>query len=165
MSTRKVVVIGGVAAGPKTASKVARLDPQAEVTVIEKGEFLSYAGCGLPYYISGVVKDQKELMSTQVGVVRDAAFFQKVKNVRVLNRTMATEVDRVGKRVRIHNHDSDEQDWLSYDKLMPAYNAVEPGTARRVKWRSQTDITPSAGPETRPTHRGSRRHGNARQTD
>lgn len=69
--TRRVVVIGGVAAGPKVASKVVRLEPEAEVTVVEKGEFLSYAGCGLPYYISGVVEEQKELMCTPVGVVRD----------------------------------------------------------------------------------------------
>ena len=47
----RVVVVGGVAAGPKAASKVVRLDPTAEVTVVEKGEFLSYAGCGLPYYV------------------------------------------------------------------------------------------------------------------
>ncbi|MCK5082633.1 MAG: pyridine nucleotide-disulfide oxidoreductase, partial [Candidatus Omnitrophica bacterium] len=66
-----IVVIGGVAAGPKVGSRVHRLDPEAQVTLVEKGEFLSYAGCGLPYYVSGVVKDQKELMSTPIGVVRD----------------------------------------------------------------------------------------------
>ena len=67
-NTFKVVIVGGVAAGPKVASKVVRLNPNADVTVVEKGQFLSYAGCGLPYYVSGVVKDQKELMSTPVGV-------------------------------------------------------------------------------------------------
>ena len=72
----KVVVIGGVAAGPKTAAKIMRLNPQAEVTLLEKGKFISFAGCGLPYYVSGAVKTQKELMSTPVGVLRDAAFFQ-----------------------------------------------------------------------------------------
>lgn len=60
----RVVIIGGVAAGPKVASKVIRLCQDAEVTVVERGELLSYAGCGLPYYISGAVKEQKELMST-----------------------------------------------------------------------------------------------------
>ena len=72
----KVVIVGGVAAGPKTASKVIRLVPDAEVTVVEKGKLLSYAGCGLPYYVSGVVKEQKELLSTPVGVVRDPVFFR-----------------------------------------------------------------------------------------
>jgi len=58
----KVIVIGGVAAGPKAAAKIMRLDPQAEVTILEKGKFISYAGCGLPYYVSGLVKEQKDLM-------------------------------------------------------------------------------------------------------
>ncbi|MFC1737143.1 FAD-dependent oxidoreductase [Candidatus Hydrogenedentota bacterium] len=123
MSKRRVVVIGGVAAGPKVASKVVRLDPEAEVTIIEKGEFLSYAGCGLPYYVSGVVKEQKELMSTPVGVVRDSVFFQKVKNVHVLNHTEATEVDQKGKRVRVRNHENDDETWVEYDKLMLATGA------------------------------------------
>ena len=96
----KVVIIGGVAAGPKTAAKIVRQNPEAQVTVLEKGKFLSFAGCGLPYYVSGVVKEQKALMSTPIGVVRDAAFFQKVKNVKVLTETEALEIDRAGKRVR-----------------------------------------------------------------
>lgn len=118
----RVVVVGGVAAGPKTASKIVRLRPDADVTVIEKGEFLSYAGCGLPYYLSGVVEDQRELMSTPVGVVRDPVFFQKVKNVHVLNHTEALEIDRASKRVRARAADAGEQ-WLPYDKLVLATGA------------------------------------------
>ena len=76
----KVVIIGGVAAGPKAASKIIRMKPDTEVTIIEKGVFLSYAGCGLPYYVSGEIKEQKELMETPAGVLRDAAFFLNVKN-------------------------------------------------------------------------------------
>ena len=52
--------------------------PEADVTIVEKGEFLSYAGCGLPYYVSGAVKEQRELMCTPVGAVRDSIFFRKV---------------------------------------------------------------------------------------
>lgn len=114
----KVVVIGGVAAGPKVAAKIMRLDPAAEVTVLEKGRFLSYAGCGLPYYVSGAVKEQKELMSTPIGVVRDAAFFQKVKNVKVLNETEALEIDRDQKRVRARRNSESADFWLPYDKLV-----------------------------------------------
>ena len=99
----KVVVIGGVAAGPKIASKIIRNCPEAEVTIVEKGEFLSYAGCGLPYYISGEVKEQKELMATAVGTVRDSVFFQNVKNVKVLNYTTATKIDRKNKKVIVKN--------------------------------------------------------------
>ncbi|MCD6288804.1 MAG: FAD-dependent oxidoreductase [Candidatus Hydrogenedentes bacterium] len=119
----KVVVIGGVAAGPKIASKVIRLNPDADVTIIEKGSFLSYAGCGLPYYISGVVKEQKELMCTPIGVMRDPMFFQNVKNVRVLNRTEAIEIDLAGKRVLCKNGASPEPTWIDYEILALATGA------------------------------------------
>lgn len=119
----KVIVIGGVAAGPKTAAKIMRLNPEAEVTLLEKGKFLSYAGCGLPYYVSGEVKEEKDLMSTPIGVVRDAGFFQKVKNVKVLNETEALEIDRVKKRVRARRNGEASDLWLDYDKLVLATGA------------------------------------------
>ena len=120
----KVVIVGGVAAGPKAAARIVRLDPKAEVTIIEKGEFLSYAGCGLPYHVSDVVVEQAELMSTPVGVVRDAAFFQKVKNIRAMNHTEATEIDRSERRVRIRKVTDGKQSWLDYDKLVLATGAA-----------------------------------------
>src|ERR1035437_7579757 len=119
----KVIVIGGVAAGPKAAAKIMRLNPEAEVTLLEKGKFISYAGCGLPYYVSGVVKEQKDLMSTPIGVVRDAGFFQKVKNVKVLTETEALEIDRGGKRVRARHAGEAGDFWLAYDKLVLATGA------------------------------------------
>ncbi|MCK4602768.1 MAG: FAD-dependent oxidoreductase, partial [Phycisphaerae bacterium] len=118
----KVVIVGGVAAGPKVASRIIRLMSEADVTIIEKGEFLSYAGCGLPYYISGVVKEQVELMCTPVGVVRDAVFFQKVKNVHVMNYTEAMEINRNDKRLRIQTAEGSES-WIDYDKLVLATGA------------------------------------------
>jgi len=120
----KVVVVGGVAAGPKAAARIVRLDPNAKVTILEKGEFLSYAGCGLPYHVSDVVAEQTELMSTPVGVVRDAAFFQKVKNIRAMNHTEVTEIDRTERRVRIRNLTDGKQSWLDYDKLVLATGAT-----------------------------------------
>jgi NADPH-dependent 2,4-dienoyl-CoA reductase/sulfur reductase-like enzyme/rhodanese-related sulfurtransferase len=114
---RKVVIIGGVAAGPKVASKIIRLEPDAEVTVVDKGRVLSYAGCGLPYYVSGVVKDEKELFSTAAGAVRDPVFFQKVKNVKVHNSTEALEIDRAGRRVRVKSLIDGHEEWLPYDQL------------------------------------------------
>ncbi|MDX9866413.1 MAG: FAD-dependent oxidoreductase [Kiritimatiellia bacterium] len=115
----RIVVIGGVAAGPKAASRLIRLNPDAEVTIIEKGSLLSYAGCGLPYYVSGVVKEQKELMSTPAGVVRDPVFFSKVKNVHVRNATVALRIDREKKRVGVAPVGGAEPtEWLAYDKLL-----------------------------------------------
>jgi NADPH-dependent 2,4-dienoyl-CoA reductase/sulfur reductase-like enzyme/rhodanese-related sulfurtransferase len=119
----KVLIIGGVAAGPKAAAKVIRLNPQAEVTILEKGRFISYAGCGLPYYVSGVVKEQKDLMSTPIGVIRDPAFFQKVKGVKVLTETEALEIDRIQKRVRVRRNGEPNDVWLDYDKLLLATGA------------------------------------------
>jgi NADPH-dependent 2,4-dienoyl-CoA reductase/sulfur reductase-like enzyme/rhodanese-related sulfurtransferase len=118
----KVVIIGGVAAGPKVASRIIRLRPDADVTIVEKGKLLSYAGCGLPYYVSGVVQEQAELMSTPVGVVRDPVFFHKVKNVHVMNQTEAIHVDRQGKRVQVREM-SGQESWLDYDKLVFATGA------------------------------------------
>ena len=119
----KVVVIGGVAAGPKAAAKIIRLNPEAEVTLLEKGRFISYAGCGLPCYVSGMVKEQKDLMSTPVGVLRDPAFFQKVKGFKVLAETEALEIDRARKRVRARRKGETGDLWLDYDKLVVATGA------------------------------------------
>lgn len=119
----RVVIVGGVAAGPKVAAKVNRLRPDAEVTIVERGDLLSYAGCGLPYYVSGAVTDQKQLLSTPLGVVRDSVFFQSIKNVRTLNRTEAVEIDRAARRVRVRRLEDGTERWLPYDKLVLATGA------------------------------------------
>jgi NADPH-dependent 2,4-dienoyl-CoA reductase/sulfur reductase-like enzyme/rhodanese-related sulfurtransferase len=119
----KVVIIGGVAAGPKAASKIIRMNPDADITIIEKGLFLSYAGCGLPYYVSGEVKSQKQLMETSAGIVRDVEYFLNVKNLKVQNHTEALEIDRPGKRVRVKKLATGEESWLPYDKLVLATGA------------------------------------------
>ena len=120
----RVVIVGGVAAGPKVAAKIMRLRPDADVTVVEKGKLLSYAGCGLPYYVSGVVKEQKELMCTAVGTVRDPVFFHNVKNFRALNQTEALAIDRPNKRVRVRSVLDGDDKWLEYDKLVLATGAT-----------------------------------------
>ena len=115
-----VVIIGGVAAGPKAAAKIIRLKPDADVTVIEQDTFMSYAGCGLPYYVSGLVRNQRGLISSPAGVVRDPIFFRNVKNVHVMNRHEALQIDRVDKRVEVVNHADGTRHWLPYDKLLLA---------------------------------------------
>ncbi|MHC4885268.1 MAG: FAD-dependent oxidoreductase [Planctomycetota bacterium] len=120
----RVVIIGGVTAGPKAASKVIRLRENAEVTIIERGEFLSYAGCGLPYYISGTVREQGKLMCTPAGVARDSVFFRSQKNVRVRNRTEAVGIDREGRRVQVRDILNGDEEWVPYDALLLATGAV-----------------------------------------
>jgi NADPH-dependent 2,4-dienoyl-CoA reductase/sulfur reductase-like enzyme/rhodanese-related sulfurtransferase len=128
MNAPRIVVVGGVAAGPKAAAKITRLKPDADVTIVEKGVFLSYAGCGLPYYVSGVVTDQADLMSTPAGALRDEVFFLNVKNVHVYNGTVATAIDRGRRRVTVRGLESGEERRLPYDKLILATGAtpVEP---------------------------------------
>ena len=68
---KKVLIIGAVALGPKAACRLKRLEPSAQVTMIDQGEIISYGGCGIPYYISGDVSDIKELRTTSFKTVRD----------------------------------------------------------------------------------------------
>jgi NADPH-dependent 2,4-dienoyl-CoA reductase/sulfur reductase-like enzyme/rhodanese-related sulfurtransferase len=120
----RIVVIGGVATGPKAASRARRRDPDAEITILEKGEALSYAGCGTPYYIAGKIRDYKELMMTPAEVVRDTAFFKNVKAIRVCNRTMADRIDRKGKTVEAVNLDTGERQSFPYDQLVLATGSL-----------------------------------------
>ena len=116
----KVLIIGGVAAGAKTASRIKRRDPEADVTIIEKGEFLSYAACGLPFFIEGMFEDYRELTKTPVGVIRDINFFKNVKGVNVLTKTKAEKIDRTNKTVLAINTETGAQQELKYDKLVLA---------------------------------------------
>ena len=116
----KIVVIGANAAGAKAASKAKRINPKADVTLIDRGSFISYGACGIPYYISGTVADVKDLMSTPVGVVRDAGFFKKVKGVTVKTGTEVTGIDREAKVVHLLEMDTAEKTALEYDRLIIA---------------------------------------------
>jgi len=114
----KIVIIGGVAAGPKAAAKCRRLDQKAEITIIEKGYNFSYAGCGMPYYVSGQVSDSSELMETATGQIRGAEYFKNAKAITAMNRTEALSIDRTKKSVRIKNLETEIESNLEYDKLI-----------------------------------------------
>ncbi len=125
---QRIVIVGGVAAGPKAAARARRLSPEAEITIVEKGELISYAGCGLPYYISGMVEERRDLMATPIGVLRDPEFFAKVKRITVRNRTEATAIDRESHELEVRDVQTGEVSRLPYDKLILATGAdpVEP---------------------------------------
>jgi len=116
--SEKILIIGGVAAGPKTACRLKRLRPEAEVTIVDQDSLVSYGGCGIPYYVSGDVSDEKELRSTSFHAVRDPAFFQAAKGVNVITRTRAEAINRGNKTVTVTNLDSGEKRDLPYDKLV-----------------------------------------------
>ncbi len=117
MST-KIVIVGGVAAGPKAACRLKRLKLDWDITVIDQDSLISYGGCGIPYYVCGDVSDEKELRSTSFHMVRDEKFFAEAKGVNVLTRTRAFAIDRQAKTVQVRNLDSGKEYHLSYDKLL-----------------------------------------------
>ena len=123
MTTQKILVIGGSAAGAKAAAKARRLDEFAEITIIQKSPDLSMASCGYPYYVGGVFNDRKQLLCTPAGVVRDPVFFQKAKKITALVETEVTSINRQGKQVLCRNLKTGEEQSLAYDKLIIATGA------------------------------------------
>lgn len=117
---KQIVIIGGVAAGPKAACRVKRLLPDAEVTMIDQDNLISYGGCGIPYYISGDVADEKALRSTSFHMLRDEYFFTKTKGIKTLTSTRALAIDRKNKTVEILDLKTGEKSLLVYDALMLA---------------------------------------------
>ena len=118
--SKKILIIGGVACGPKAAARARRLDPDAEITIIEKGGEISYGACGLPFYLEGEIKDISELTSTPVGVARDVNFFKAVKGVDVKLNSEAVSINRDSKTVTVKNSVSGTTEELDYDKLVIA---------------------------------------------
>jgi NADPH-dependent 2,4-dienoyl-CoA reductase/sulfur reductase-like enzyme/rhodanese-related sulfurtransferase len=117
---KRIVIIGGVAAGPKAACRLKRLMPDAEVTIIDQDNLISYGGCGIPYYVSGDVADEKELRSTSFHMVRDEYFFDKAKGVKTLTSTRALAIDRKNKTVQLEDLKTGKRQDIEYDTLMLA---------------------------------------------
>ena len=111
MSTR-LLIIGGVAGGATAAARARRISEEAEITLVERGPYLSFANCGLPYFISGdIEKRSKLLLQTPEG-------FDSRYRVTALVKTEAVEIDRAGRRVRVVGPEGER--WLGYDKLVLA---------------------------------------------
>ncbi len=110
--TTRLLIIGGVAGGATAAARARRLSGTAEITVLERGPYVSYANCGLPYFISrDIEKRSALLLQTPEGF--DARY-----RVKVEVRTEALEIDRKGKRVRALGPAGER--WIPYDKLILA---------------------------------------------
>ncbi|MCX6004670.1 MAG: FAD-dependent oxidoreductase [Chloroflexi bacterium] len=114
---KNILIIGGGACGPKTAARARRLDPDAQITMIQDELFISYAACGLPYYISGAVAARNALL------VRDALAFKKISNVDVLVKTRVDGIDRAAHRINVTDLSDKRQYTLDYDKLVIATGA------------------------------------------
>lgn len=124
MSAKRIIVIGGSAAGPKAASKARRMDENAEITIIQKASDLSMASCGYPYYIGGFFDDRDQLLCSPAGVVRDSKFFWNAKKITTKVNTEVTVIDRENKRIEFTDLISGEKGTAEYDKLIIATGAT-----------------------------------------
>jgi len=115
---KKIIVIGGSAAGPKAAAKARRLDERADITLVQKGKDLSMASCGYPYYVGGFFDDRNMLLCTPTGVVRDPVYYMNAKNIRARTNTEALAIDRAAKAVRVRDLASGQEETLPYDRLI-----------------------------------------------
>lgn len=119
----KILIVGGVALGPKAASRCKRLMPDAEVTLVDENVYISYGGCGIPYYVSGEVQNLDDLRATPYHTIRDPEFFRAMKGVTVRNQTRALSIDRAAKTLLVKDVVSGKEEKLPYDKLVLATGA------------------------------------------
>lgn len=117
----KVVIVGGVAGGATAAARIRRLDESAEITIFEKSNYISYANCGLPYYIGGEITDREELT-----LQTPESFYSRFR-INVFVRHEVLSIDTAVKTVKVKNRDSGEVFSCNYDKLV-----LSPG-ARPIK--------------------------------
>ena len=113
----KVLIIGGVAAGTKVAAKLKRENYDYDVTIITKSKDISYAGCGLPYYVGKVISEHTQL------IVNTPKSFSKLTGVTVMTEVEVTKVNPTEKTVDALNLKTLEQLKLHYDKLVIASGA------------------------------------------
>ncbi|MBP7765705.1 MAG: FAD-dependent oxidoreductase [Syntrophaceae bacterium] len=121
---RKIMVIGGSAAGPKAAAKARRIDNDAQVVILQKDADLSMASCGYPYYVGGFFNDRNQLLCTPAGAVRNPMFYLNAKDIEARVNTEVTAIDRKNKTLSFRNLASGETGTLPYDKLVIATGAV-----------------------------------------
>ncbi|WP_457575178.1 FAD-dependent oxidoreductase [Desulfomarina sp.] len=121
--SKKVIIVGAVALGPKVACRLRRLDPDAQIILIDRDDLISYGGCGIPYYVGGDVNDIEDLYKTTSHAIRDREFFLNCKGIEVMTRTEVVGIDRKSKVIIVNHLGSGKEEELSYDKLVLATGA------------------------------------------
>jgi NADPH-dependent 2,4-dienoyl-CoA reductase/sulfur reductase-like enzyme len=114
---RRIVIIGGVAGGATAASKARRCCPDAEIDVYDQDEFISYAGCGLPYFIGGYSPNWRKLLARTPGE------FESRQNIRIFLRHRVNSIDPENKRIRVADLEGVSESYIAYDKLVIATGA------------------------------------------
>lgn len=115
---RKIVIVGGVAGGASAAARARRCNENAEILMIEKDEHVSFANCGLPYYIGGEITDRKKLL------VATPEKFETWFNVRVWTNHLVTAIDRTAKTITVLDRKAEITKNVAYDKLILAPGAA-----------------------------------------
>ena len=118
----KVIIIGGVAGGASCAARLRRLDENAEIVMVERGPYVSYANCGLPYHVGGVIPEESELL------VATAATFKALFKVDARVNCEAVAIDAAGKTVDLKDTETGKVTTESYDKLVlsPGAPSIRP---------------------------------------
>ncbi|HRR38654.1 MAG TPA: FAD-dependent oxidoreductase [Rectinema sp.] len=118
----RYIIVGGVAGGASTAARLRRLDEQAEIVLFERGPYISYANCGLPYYAGETIKERERLF------VMTPEKFNAWLNVDVRIRTEVTSIDREAKKIRARELDSGREYSLEYNALVlsPGAEPIKP---------------------------------------
>ncbi len=118
----KVIIVGGVAGGASCAARLRRLDEQAEILVVERGPYISYANCGLPYYVGGLIPRESKL------VLADAALFRAQLNVEVRTLCEAVSIDPEARTVQLRDVATGEVTTEAYDRLVlsPGATPIRP---------------------------------------
>jgi NADPH-dependent 2,4-dienoyl-CoA reductase/sulfur reductase-like enzyme len=108
----KILIVGGVAGGASAAARLRRLDEQAEIILFEKGNYISYANCGLPYYIGDVIQEKDKLLVQTPEAMRSRFNLDVRVNSEVLS------IDRVKHEVTVKDHSNGNEYTENYDKLI-----------------------------------------------
>ena len=118
----KVIIIGGVAGGASCAARLRRLDEKAEIIMVERGPYMSYANCGLPYHIGGVIEKESSLL------VGSEQMFKAMFNIDARTNCEAIDISAKDKTVKLRNTQTGKEKTESYDKLMlsPGAKSVRP---------------------------------------
>jgi tRNA 2-thiouridine synthesizing protein A len=121
----KYVIIGGVAGGATAAARLRRNDETAEIVMVERGPYISFANCGLPYHISGAIAEREQLLVTS------EALFEARYHIDVRSRTEAVAIDRTAKTVLLRDLATGVESEEPYDRLLlsPGADAVRPKLA------------------------------------
>ncbi len=124
MANQRVVIVGGVAGGATCAARLRRLDEDAEIVLLDRGPYVSFANCGLPYYVGNIIRDEAKLL------LATPALFKERFNIEVRTRTEAVAIDPAARSITVHDHVTGRESKEHYDALV-----LSPGAAPiRPRW-------------------------------